>query len=180
MSRIGKKPVDLPTGVIVDIKQNDVTVKGKLGEITREFHHKISINLKDSQVIVKRPDDSNKNKALHGLTRALLANMVQGVTEGFSKRLLIEGVGYRCAQKGKGLEFLLGYSHPIMMNPPDGVEFEVIKPTELIVKGIDKEKIGQIAANIRNLRPPEPYKGKGIRFSTERIRRKAGKAAAKK
>lgn len=179
MSRIGKAPVEIPAGVDVAVKGHDVTVKGKLGVITRSFDPSIKITKKDSQVLVERPDDERQSRSLHGLTRALLNNMVTGVTTGFSKSLLIEGVGYRVALKGKGLEFSLGYSHAINVDPPAGITFQTAKPTELTIVGVDKEMVGQVAANIRRLRPPEPYKGKGIRYSDETIRRKAGKTASK-
>jgi large subunit ribosomal protein L6 len=179
MSRIGKKPVDVPQGVDVKIDGSTVTVKGKLGQLTRTFHPAMTVSHDDGKLVVERPDDARMNRALHGLTRALLANMVQGVSQGFAKTLLIEGVGYRCAKKGNDLEFSLGYSHPIVIQPPEGIEFDSPKPTELTIKGADKEAVGQVAANIRLLRKPEPYKGKGIRYSTERIRRKAGKASGK-
>ncbi len=179
MSRIGKKPVDLPKGVDIKIDGSTVTVKGKLGQLSRTFPSAMSIAQEGETLVVSRPNDERQNRALHGLSRALLANMVQGVSEGFSKTLLIEGVGYRCAKKGNDLEFSLGYSHPIVIPPPPGIEFETAKPTELVIKGIDKEAVGQVAANIRLLRKPEPYKGKGIRYSDERIKRKAGKTGAK-
>lgn len=180
MSRIGKKPVDLPKGVDVKIDGSTVTVKGKLGELSRTFPAAMTIAQDGETLTVTRPNDERQNRALHGLSRALLANMVTGVSEGFSKTLLIEGVGYRCAKKGNDLEFSLGYSHPIVIPAPPGITFEAAKPTELTIKGIDKEAVGQVAANIRLLRKPEPYKGKGIRYSDERIVRKAGKTGAKK
>ncbi|MBI5814618.1 MAG: 50S ribosomal protein L6 [Nitrospinae bacterium] len=179
MSRIGKKPVEIPQGVDVKIDGANVTVKGKLGQISRAFHPNIHVSVEGGKINVARPDDERQNRALHGLTRSLLNNMVTGVTTGFERQLVIEGVGYRVAQKGKGLEFSLGYSHTINMEPPDGITFAVAKPTELSVKGVDKETVGLVAANIRGLREPEPYKGKGIRYAEERIRRKAGKTASK-
>jgi large subunit ribosomal protein L6 len=179
MSRIGKAPVEIPAGVDVSVDGHTVTVKGKLGKLTRSFAPVIKITKKDSQVLVERPDDERASRSLHGLTRALINNMVIGVTTGFAKSLLIEGVGYRVALKGKGLEFTLGYSHAISMEPPEGIAFQTAKPTELTIVGVDKETVGQVAANIRGLRPPEPYKGKGIRYANEVIRRKAGKTASK-
>ncbi|VAX23107.1 LSU ribosomal protein L6p (L9e) [hydrothermal vent metagenome] len=180
MSRIGKKPIDVPQGVEVKVNGQHVSVKGKLGTLERDCHPSMNIVLEDGKLLVKRPDDARENRALHGLTRALLFNMVLGVSEGFSKTLLIEGVGYRVLVKGKGLEFSLGYSHPIKVEPMEGITFEAPKPTELKVIGMDKALVGQVAANIRALRKPEPYKGKGVRYSDERIRRKAGKTAAAK
>jgi large subunit ribosomal protein L6 len=179
MSRIGKAPVAIPAGVDIAIDGSAVTVKGKLGSLTRSFSPVIRITKKDGQVLVERPDDERASRSLHGLTRALINNMVVGVTTGFSKALLIEGVGYRVALKGKGLEFALGYSHAINVEPPAGISFQTAKPTELTIVGVDKEMVGQVAANIRRLRPPEPYKGKGIRYADEVIRRKAGKTASK-
>lgn len=180
MSRIGKKPIDIPSGVDVKISGGDITVKGKLGTLSKSFDpDRITIKQEDGKIVVTRPDDARQSRALHGLIRSLIANMVQGVSEGFKKTLLIEGVGYRVAKKGNGLEFSLGYSHTINMEAPEGVGFEVAKPTELTIVGADKEKVGQVAANIRMLRKPEPYKGKGIRYADERIRRKAGKAVTK-
>jgi large subunit ribosomal protein L6 len=179
MSRIGKTPVEIPAGVEVTITGHTVKVKGKLGELTRSFNPVVTITKKGSQVLVERPDDERASRSLHGLTRSLLNNMVAGVTAGFSKALLIEGVGYRVALKGKALEFSLGYSHSINVEPPAGISFQTAKPTELTIVGVDKEMVGQVAANIRRLRPPEPYKGKGIRYADETIRRKAGKTASK-
>ncbi|MGK7345905.1 MAG: 50S ribosomal protein L6 [Candidatus Nitrospinota bacterium M3_3B_026] len=179
MSRIGKKPVDIPQGVEVKIDGATVTVKGKLGELTRVFHPRVAVEREDDKLVVKRAKDDRESRALHGLSRSLLANMVQGVAEGFRKTLVIEGVGYRVAKKGSGLELSLGYSHSINMEAPEGVTFETSKPTELAVIGADKEVVGQVAANIRALRKPEPYKGKGIRYEDERVRRKAGKAVSK-
>lgn len=179
MSRIGYKPIEIPQGVEVKIDGSTVSVKGKLGQLSREINPLMAVEVEGSVVTVKRPDDASQTRALHGLTRSLLANMVTGVSQGFSKDLVIEGVGYRVAAKGKGLEFALGYSHPVVVEPIDGISFKTQKPTELTVEGIDKQLVGQVAADIRKLRKPEPYKGKGIRYSDERIRRKAGKAAVK-
>ncbi len=176
MSRIGKMPVTVPSGVDVDVKGARVVVKGSKGELSRDFHERISFEIEDGSVNVKRPDDTRESKALHGLSRALLANMVQGVSEGFSKTLEIQGVGYRATLKGTTIELLVGFSHPVEVAAPDGITFEVPEPTRIIVSGIDKEQVGQVAADIRKVRPPEPYKGKGIRYAGEYVRRKAGKA----
>jgi large subunit ribosomal protein L6 len=176
MSRIGKMPVTVPSGVDVDVKGVRVVVKGSKGELSRDFHERISFEVEDGSVNVKRPDDTRESKALHGLSRALLANMVEGVSEGFSKTLEIQGVGYRATLKGNTVELLVGFSHPVEVAAPDGITFEVPEPTRIIVSGIDKEQVGQVAADIRKVRPPEPYKGKGIRYAGEYVRRKAGKA----
>jgi len=175
MSRIGKKPIDLPGGVEIDIKPGLVKVKGPKGELTQEISHEMTVKSGDGVVTVERPTDRGPHRALHGLTRSLVANMVVGVTDGYEKRLDIQGVGYRAAAKGKGLELALGYSHPVSIEAPEGIEFEVPQPTEVIVRGIDKQLVGQIAANIRESRPPEPYKGKGIRYRGEHVTRKVGK-----
>lgn len=177
MSRIGKQPVTVPAGVEVVIDGTTVTVKGPKGELTREFAPIMTIKQEGDQVIVERPDDSREAKSLHGLTRTLIHNMVVGVSEGYSKKLVMVGVGYRAALKGKDLEMQLGYSHPVVVTPVDGIEFEVPSQTEIIVKGISKEVVGQVAADIRSWRKPEPYKGKGIRYEGEFVRRKLGKAA---
>lgn len=179
MSRIGKKPIDIPQGVDVKIDGSAVTVKGKLGQLQKSFKASMKISVEDGKILVSRPDDTRENRSLHGLTRTLIFNMVTGVSKGFVKTLLIEGVGYKVAAKGKGLEFALGYSHSIKLDPIDGISFKTAKPTELTVEGFDKQLVGQVAADIRKLRKPEPYKGKGIRYSGERVRRKAGKAAVK-
>jgi large subunit ribosomal protein L6 len=177
MSRIGKKPVLLPAGVQVKINGSDVHVTGPKGELTRSFHPAMTIALQGNEMTVARPDDLRQNRALHGLTRALLNNMVEGVTHGFKKTLMVEGVGYRAELAGKRLMLYLGYSHPIVVVPPDGITLEADPKAKTIsISGIDKEKVGEIAAEIRSLRPPEPYKGKGIRYSDEVVRRKAGKA----
>lgn len=177
MSRIGKKPVLLPAGVQVKINGSDVYVKGPKGELARSFHPAMTIAMRGNVVTVSRPDDLRQNRALHGLTRALLNNMVEGVTNGFRKTLMVEGVGYRAEFTGKRLMLYLGYSHPIVVEPPDGITIQADPKAKTIsIAGIDKEKVGQIAAEIRSLRPPEPYKGKGIRYSNEVVRRKAGKA----
>jgi large subunit ribosomal protein L6 len=179
MSRIGRTPIPVPSGVTVALGQgNMVTVKGPQGELARTVPAAISITQVDDNLVVERPDDQRQNRALHGLTRSLVANMVAGVTEGFSKELEIVGVGYRAVPKGpNALELALGFSHPVNVSAPDGVAFEVPTPTRIIVRGIDKEKVGQVAADIRKLRKPEPYKGKGVRYAGERVVRKAGKAA---
>jgi len=176
MSRIGNKPVDLPDGVDVEIDGSVVTVKGSKGELERSFNERIGFDLDDGVVTVTRPDDARESRALHGLSRALLNNMVVGVSNGFSKELEIHGVGYRASMKGSSIELLVGFSHPVEVQAPEGITFEVPEQTKIIVSGIDKEQVGQVAANIRKVRPPEPYKGKGIRYVGEYVRRKAGKA----
>jgi large subunit ribosomal protein L6 len=176
MSRVGNKPVDLPSGVNVEIDGSAVTVKGTKGELNREFNERIGFDVADGVITVTRPDDTRESRALHGLSRALLANMVTGVSDGFRKELEIQGVGYRASLKGSDVELLVGFSHPVVVEAPEGITFEVPEQTKIIVSGIDKEQVGQVAANIRKVRPPEPYKGKGIRYSGEYVRRKAGKA----
>lgn len=176
MSRIGKMPVTIPSGVDVKIDGTKVVVKGSKGELTRTFTDRVGFDVDGDVVTLSRDGDSPQARALHGLSRALLANMVQGVTEGFSKELEIQGVGYRASLKGKDIELLVGFSHPVNVQAPDGITFDVPEPTRITVTGIDKEQVGQVAANIRKVRPPEPYKGKGIRYSGEYVRRKAGKA----
>jgi large subunit ribosomal protein L6 len=178
MSRVGRSPIAVPAGVTVSIDSDSVTVKGPQGELSRIVPTGISLRQEDSNVLVERPDDQRHHRALHGLTRSLVANMVTGVTAGFTKELEIVGVGYRAvAQGSERLELALGFSHPVVVNAPSGVSFEVPVPTRIIVKGIDKEKVGQVAADIRKIRKPEPYKGKGVRYAGERVLRKAGKAA---
>lgn len=179
MSRIGKMPVQIPEGVEVTVDKNTVKVKGPKGVITREVHGDIKVETEDKEILVQRPSDSKNHRALHGLTRTLIANMIQGVKEGFEKRLALEGVGYRAAKQGKKLVLTVGYSHPVEIDPPEGIEFDVPAPNKIIVKGIDKELVGQITANIRQIREPEPYKGKGIRYEDEVVRRKEGKTGAK-
>ncbi|MDI3481399.1 MAG: large subunit ribosomal protein [Tepidanaerobacteraceae bacterium] len=179
MSRIGKLPVKVPQGVEVKVEGNTVTVKGPKGTISRVFHKDMKIKCEDSQIVVERPSDDNMHKALHGLTRSLIFNMVNGVTSGYEKSLTLEGVGYRAAKQGKKLVLTVGYSHPVEIEPPEGIEFEVPAPNKISVKGVDKELVGQVAANIRKVREPEPYKGKGIRYENEVVRRKVGKAGAK-
>ncbi len=177
MSRIGKLPVVIPSGVEVKIDGHIVTVKGPKGELVREFNPIMTIKEEVGHVIVERPDDSRLAKSLHGLTRTLIHNMIEGVSEGFSKKPELVGVGYRAALKGTDLEMQLGYSHPVVVPAPENISFEVPSQTEIIVKGISKEQVGQVAANIRAWRKPEPYKGKGIRYEGEYVRRKLGKAA---
>jgi len=179
MSRIGRRPIDIPQGVDVKVAGSAVTVKGKLGQLQKSFNAGMKITVEEGKVLVERADDSRSNRSLHGLTRSLISNMVTGVSKGFFKTLLIEGVGYKVVAKGAGLEFALGYSHAITLSPPDGISFKTPKPTELTIEGLDKQLVGQVAADIRKLRKPEPYKGKGIRYSGERVRRKAGKTAVK-
>ena len=177
MSRIGKKPIPLPTGVTVSIEPELVRVNGPRGELAERIPLSISVEQEDSQLVVKRPTDRGEHRALHGLTRSLVANMVEGVTTGFQKTLEIQGVGYRALLKGRDLELALGYSHPVPIKAPDGIEFEVPQPTRIVVKGNSKQQVGEIAANIRKQRPPEPYKGKGIRYEGEYVARKVGKRA---
>jgi large subunit ribosomal protein L6 len=169
-------PVEVPSSVDLKIDGNTVMVKGPKGELSRNFHEKVSITLEDGTATVSRENDEREARALHGLSRALLANMVTGVAEGFRRELEIVGVGYRASLKGSDLELLLGFSHPVSVQAPEGITFEVPEPTKIAVIGIDKELVGQVAANIRKVRPPEPYKGKGVRFAGEHVRRKAGKA----
>jgi large subunit ribosomal protein L6 len=177
MSRIGKMPIELPQGVKVDIEGLDVTVTGNKGKLTQSFRPEMSIKVEDGILTVERPSDSRQHRAFHGLTRALLNNMVVGVSQGFSRRLEIEGVGYRAEMTGKTLVLNVGYSHPVEIEPPQDVQFEVENRGKLItVTGIDKQVVGEISAKIRKVRPPEPYKGKGIRYEGEYVRRKAGKA----
>ena len=177
MSRIGKQPIEIPDGVEVDVQASAVKVKGPKGELSQELVRDMKVSLDDGAVKVERPTDRGEHRALHGLTRSLIANMVEGVTNGFEKRLAITGVGYRAKSSGKGLELSLGYSHPISMPAVDGIEFEVPQPTEVVVRGIDKQQVGEIAAQVRRQRPPEPYKGKGVRYADEQISRKVGKRA---
>lgn len=176
MSRIGKLPIAVPAGVEVIIDGTTVTAKGPKGELTRTFQPIMIIEREGDEILVKRPDDSREAKSLHGLTRTLIANMVEGVSTGFSKKLQLVGVGYRAALKGKDLEMQLGYSHPVHVEAPEGITFEVPSQTEIVVTGPSKETVGQVAANIRKWRKPEPYKGKGIRYDGEFVRRKVGKA----
>jgi large subunit ribosomal protein L6 len=177
MSRIGKQPIAIPQGVEVSVDESRVTVKGPRGQLAQSFHPDMRILLEDGTLRVERTDDERTHRSLHGLTRTLIANMVEGVTMGFEKRLEIVGVGYRAALKGSALELAVGYSHPVSFPPPPGIEFEVPAPNRLVVRGIDKQQVGEIAAEIRKVRKPEPYKGKGIRYEGEYVRKKAGKAA---
>ena len=177
MSRIGKKPIPLPTGVTVSIEPELVRVNGPRGELSERVPLAISVEQEDGVIVVKRPTDRGEHRALHGLTRSLVANMVEGVTTGYTKTLEIQGVGYRALLKGRDLELALGYSHPVPVKAPDGIEFEVPQPTRVIVKGNSKQQVGEIAAIIRKQRPPEPYKGKGIRYQGEYVARKVGKRA---
>jgi len=180
MSRIGKSPIAVPSGVDVTIANGAITVKGPKGTLSRVIPGEISVRKDETNLLVERPNDERENRSLHGLTRTLVANMVQGVTGGFVKELDIVGVGYRAEAQGPNkLRLSLGFSHPVMVDAPEGVTFEVPQPTRIIVKGIDKEVVGQVAANIRSIRKPEPYKGKGVRYLDERIIRKAGKAGKK-
>jgi large subunit ribosomal protein L6 len=180
MSRIGKAPIAVPGGVDVNIDSGTVTVKGPNGTLSRVVPGEITVRQDGSTLLVERPNDERQNRALHGLTRTLVANMVQGVTEGFKKELDIVGVGYRAEAQGPtALKLALGFSHPVIVNAPDGITFEVPAATKIVVKGIDKEKVGQVAANIRSIRKPEPYKGKGVRYTGEKVLRKAGKAGKK-
>ncbi|REJ35274.1 MAG: 50S ribosomal protein L6 [Bacillota bacterium] len=176
MSRIGKQPIPLPAGVEVNIDGNTVRVKGAKGELSRTLHPDMQVAVEDGHIVVRRPSDEPRHRALHGLTRTLVANMVTGVTEGFQKSLEIRGVGYRAAMQGNKLVLSLGYSHPVEIEPPAGIEIEVPRPTQIIVRGIDKELVGEVAARVRKTRPAEPYLGKGVRYEGERVRRKAGKA----
>jgi large subunit ribosomal protein L6 len=178
MSRIGKSPIPVPSGVDVTIAGRTVSVKGPQGVLSRVLPGEITVRQEDSTLLVERPDDERHSRALHGLTRSLVNNMVVGVSAGFTKELEIVGVGYRATPKGPSqIELALGFSHPVVVDAPDGISFEVPVPTRIVVKGIDKESVGQVAANIRKIRKPEPYKGKGVRYAGEYVQRKAGKAA---
>ena len=179
MSRIGNKPVPVPDKVAITVDGNTVKVKGPKGELTQVFRPEIKVRLEDSKVIIERPSDSKAHKALHGLTRALIANMVQGVTAGYRKSLEIIGVGYKAEKRGKTLVLTVGYSHVVQYPEPRGITISAPSPTNVVIEGMDKQKVGQVAAEIRAVRPPEPYKGKGIRYTGEQVRRKAGKAGAK-
>ena len=177
MSRVGKQPIPVPSGVQIELGEgNFVTVKGPKGQLERQFSPEMVIAREDGRLLVTRPSDERRHRALHGLSRTLLANMVVGVSDGFTKSLDIQGVGYRAQAQGNDLQLALGFSHPVLFQAPDGITFLVETPTKIRVQGIDKELVGEIAARIRKLRPPEPYKGKGIRYEGERVRRKAGKA----
>jgi large subunit ribosomal protein L6 len=177
VSRIGKQPIPLPEGVEVTIEPELVSVKGPRGELSERVNRAIDVKQENSEVTVTRPTDRGDHRALHGLTRSLIANMVEGVTNGFEKRLEIQGVGYRAQLQGRRLILSLGYSHPVELEAPEGIEFEVPQPTRIVVRGISKQAVGEVAANIRKQRPPEPYKGKGIRYEGEYVARKVGKRA---
>jgi large subunit ribosomal protein L6 len=177
VSRIGKQPVPVPDGVEIDIEPERVSVKGPKGELAERKSREIEVKQEDGQIVVTRPTDRGEHRALHGLTRSLIANMVEGVTNGFEKRLEIQGVGYRANLQGRKLVLALGYSHPVELEAPDGVDFEVPQPTRIVVRGISKQVVGEVAATIRKQRPPEPYKGKGIRYEGEYVQRKVGKRA---
>jgi len=177
MSRIGKQPIELPSGVNVAISPGRVQVNGPLGELSQNVPARMQIEQDDGSLVVKRPTERGDDRALHGLTRSLIANMVEGVTKGFEKRLELQGVGYRATLRGTDLELNVGFSHPVVVKPPQGIVFEVPDATSVLVKGIDKQQVGEIAAEVRKVRPPEPYKGKGIRYEGEYVRRKVGKRA---
>ena len=176
MSRIGRKPIVIPQGVQVEISGNTVLVKGPKGQLSQDVHPEMKVSIDNGMIKVERPSDEKKHRSLHGLSRTLVANVIEGVTTGFSKALDINGVGYRAAKQGNNLLLTIGYSHPVEIVPLNGIEFDVPQPTKIIVKGIDKQAVGQMAAEIRSVREPEPYKGKGIKYEKEVIRRKAGKA----
>jgi large subunit ribosomal protein L6 len=177
MSRIGNKPIEIPPGVSVSLSPGRVMVNGPLGELTQSLPQRVAVEQKDGELVVTRPTERGEDKALHGLTRTLVANMVEGVTKGFEKRLEIQGVGYRAALRGSDLELNVGFSHAVVRKPPAGIIFDVPSPNQIVVKGIDKQQVGQVAAEVRAVRPPEPYKGKGIRYAGEYVRRKVGKRA---
>ncbi len=177
MSRIGRKPIELPSGVMVALSPGRVQVNGPLGELSQVVPARMQIEKTEAEIVVSRPTNRGEDRALHGLTRTLVANMVEGVTKGYEKHLEIQGVGYRAQLKGTELELAVGFSHPVTIKPRDGISFEVPIPTQIVVKGIDKQAVGQTAAEIRKVRPPEPYKGKGIRYQGEQVRRKVGKRA---
>ena len=176
MSRIGRMPITVPAGVEVKNENNCLTVKGPKGEITRQFNNELTIEIEDGTITVKRPSDDKRHRSIHGLTRTLIANMVEGVTNGYSKTLEIEGVGYRATKSGKQVNLNLGFSHPVVLEETDAIKLDVPQPNKIIISGIDKQAVGQFAAEIREKRPPEPYKGKGIRYAGEHIIRKEGKA----
>jgi large subunit ribosomal protein L6 len=177
MSRIGKQPILVPSTVNVAVSPGRVQVNGPLGELSQAIPQRIAVEREEDTIVVRRPTERGEDRALHGLTRSLIANMVEGVTKGFERRLEIQGVGYRAALRGTSLELNVGYSHPVVKEAPAGITFEVPVPTQIVVKGVDKQQVGQIAAEIRRVRPPEPYKGKGIRYEGEYVRRKVGKRA---
>jgi large subunit ribosomal protein L6 len=177
MSRIGNRPIELPPSVNVALSPGRVQVNGPLGELTQQVPARVKIEQRDGELVVSRPTERGEDRALHGLTRTLVANMVEGVTKGFEKRLEVQGVGYRAALRGTSLELNVGFSHPVVIEPRSGISFEVPAPTQIVVKGVDKQQVGQTAAEVRSVRPPEPYKGKGIRYEGEYVRRKVGKRA---
>jgi large subunit ribosomal protein L6 len=178
VSRVGRKPIPIKKGVTINLKDRLISVKGPKGELSAQIHGNIAVEIKDNEILFTRKNDEKENRALHGLWRALVQNMIIGVTEGYSKKLEIVGVGYRAEMKGKKLQLLLGYSHPIIFGPPEGVKIEAPTQTNIVISGIDKQLVGLVASKIRSFRPPEPYKGKGVKYEGEYIRRKAGKAAA--
>jgi len=175
MSRIGNKPIEIPSGVEVSIDHLTVSVKGPKGSLTKKFHQDMIVRKEDNQIVVERPSDEKLHRALHGTTRSIISNMIEGVTNGFEKTLELVGVGYRASKSGKKVVLTVGYSHPVEVQPEEGIEIDVPEQTKIVVKGIDKERVGAVAANIRSIREPEPYKGKGIKYQNERIRRKEGK-----
>src|ERR671918_1089912 len=177
MSRIGKRPIEIPSTVAVALSPGRVQVNGPLGELSQQVPARMKIEQRDGEILVTRPTERGEDRALHGLTRSLIANMVEGVTKGFEKRLEIQGVGYRASMRGTSLELNVGYSHAVVKDAPQGITFEVPAPNQIIVKGVDKQQVGQVAAEVRKVRPPEPYKGKGIRYEGEYVRRKVGKRA---
>ena len=177
MSRIGRQPIEVPSGVNVSLSPGRVMVNGPLGELSQQIPTRMNVEQENGTITVTRPTERGEDRALHGLTRSLIANMVEGVTKGFEKRLELQGVGYRAALQGTDLRLDVGYSHPVVMKAPQGITFEVPVPTQVIVKGVDKQQVGQIASEVRRVRPPEPYKGKGIRYEGEYVRRKVGKRA---
>jgi large subunit ribosomal protein L6 len=177
MSRIGRRPIQIPTSVNIGLSPGRVQVNGPLGELSQDVPGRMTIEQRDGEIVVTRPTERGEDRALHGLTRTLIANMVEGVTKGFEKRLEIQGVGYRAGMRGSALELNVGYSHSVVVQPPPGITFEVPGPTQIVVKGVDKQQVGQVAAEVRRVRPPEPYKGKGIRYVGEYVRRKVGKRA---
>ncbi len=179
MSRVGRQPVAIPAGVQVTVDGNTVKVKGPKGELTRTFHRDMIIELADNKIVVRRPSDERLHKALHGLTRTLIANMVEGVTKGYERALELVGTGYRASKVGNKLVLSVGFSHPVEIEPPAGITVEVPNPASIIIRGVDKELVGQFAANVRAVKPPEPYLGKGIRYAGEKVRRKVGKAGKK-
>jgi large subunit ribosomal protein L6 len=176
MSRVGRMPIPIPPGVTVTVSGRTVEVAGPRGRLVREIHPDMTVQVRDGALVVQRPTDQERHRALHGLTRALLANMVRGVVEGYRVELEIVGVGYRAVKQGDALSLQVGYSHPVVVRPPEGIQFDVPQPTRIVVSGLDKELVGQVAARLRAIRPPDPYKGKGIRYVGERIRLKPGKA----